>query len=101
MVDFDLKSYTVLYLKNAQEEIKSIRSFISQKSTDFETIHRICHSLKGQSFFMGFNDIGNKALQLEKHYKNLLDNADVSETPNLDVEKTLVEIESLLSAKQV
>ncbi|KKP37469.1 MAG: hypothetical protein UR23_C0003G0004 [Candidatus Roizmanbacteria bacterium GW2011_GWA2_32_13] len=96
MGDFDLKSYTDLFLKNAQEEIKSIRSFISQDNVDIKSLHRICHTLKGQSFFMGFNDIGLKALELETYYKSLLDG---SQKKDVDVEGILGEIEGLLIRK--
>lgn len=97
MVDSDLKSYTALYLTNAQEEIESIRSLISQKDVDIKTLHRICHTLKGQSFFMGFNDIGLKALELETYFKGRLENAQPKE---INIESVLGEIEKLLTSKQ-
>ena len=97
MVDSDLKSYTALYLKNAQEEIRSIRSLIGQGDEDIKTLHRISHTLKGQSFFMGFNDIGLKALELETYFKSLLDGGQKTE---LNVSGVLEEIESLLINKQ-
>lgn len=101
MVDFDLKSYTALYLKNAQEEINLIRNYISQKDIDIKALHRITHTLKGQSFFMGIDDVGNKAWELEKYYKSLLEgNADPS-NKSLDVEAILNEIETLLAAKKI
>lgn len=101
MVDFDLKSYTALYLENAQEEVESIRSFINQEKADIKTLHRICHSLKGQSFFMGFNDIGIKALELELYFKSLVDGNQVVPLDNTKVTITLSEIEKLLSTKKV
>ena len=93
MVDSDLKSYTALYLTNAQEEITSIRSLVSQKDVDIKTLHRVCHSLKGQSFFMGFNDIGLKALELETYFKSLLDsNQGISQNKDVNVDGILGEI---------
>lgn len=103
MVDFDLKSYTALYLKNAQEEINLIRNYINQKEVDVKALHRISHTLKGQSFFMGIDDIGNKAWELEKYYKSLLDsNENSSVIKNIDDVKTiLTEIEKLLATKKI
>lgn len=98
MVDSDLKSYTALYLINAQEEITSIRSLVSQKDVDIKTLHRVCHSLKGQSFFMGFNDIGLKALELETYFKGRIENTQPKE---INVESVLGEIEKLLMTKQI
>lgn len=101
MVDFDLKSYTSLFLTNAREEIESIRSLISQKDVDIVALHRIAHTLKGQSFFMGFNDIGLKALELETYFKSLLDNnQSIEQNKNVDVEGVLGEIEELLIKHQ-
>lgn len=99
MIDIDLKSYTVLYLKNAHEEIRLIRSLVNQKNTDFETLHRICHTLKGQSFFMGFNDVALRAFELEKYYKNLLDG--IQSAPTVNVGVILDEIEKLLLTKNL
>ena len=96
MVDSSLKSYTTLYLKNAQEEVRSVRNLNSQKDVDVKTLHRICHTLKGQSFFMGYNDIGLKALELETYFKGRLEN---KQTNELDVEGILGEIEKLLASK--
>ena len=97
MADFDFKSYTALYLKNAHEEIKTIRNLINLKSADIKTLHRVCHSLKGQSFFMGFDDIGHKALELVKYFKSLLDNNQtISLNDKIKVNATLDEIEKLL-----
>lgn len=101
MVDSDLKSYTALYLKNAQEEIESIRSLSSQSDVDVKGLHRICHTLKGQSFFMGFNDIGLKALELEAYFKSLLDNNQtISENKDVNIEAVLEEIGKLLIKHQ-
>lgn len=94
MVDFDLKSYTALYLNNAQEQVRLIRSFINQKDVDIKTAHRVCHTLKGQSIFMGFDKIGHKAFELEKYYKNLLDNS--QNIASTDISAILDEIEKLL-----
>jgi len=96
MVDFDLKSYSALYLKNAQEEIVSIRDLVKQRNVDIKTVHRICHTLKGQSFFMGYNDIGLKALELETYFKAKLEN---TQAKDIAVEEILGEIEKLLSTK--
>ncbi|MFA6081696.1 MAG: Hpt domain-containing protein [Patescibacteria group bacterium] len=98
MIDLDLKSYSDLYLKNAQEELRLIRSLISRDVVDIKTIHRICHSLKGQSFFMGFNDIGLKALELEIYYRQLLEN-NQDQSKKTNVEEILSEIERLLINK--
>ena len=98
MVDSSLKSYTVLYLTNAQEEIKLIRSLISQKDVDVKELHRISHTLKGQSFFMGFNDIGLKALELETYFKARLENTQLKD---VNVEGVLGEIEGLLASKNI
>lgn len=101
MVDSDLKSYTALYLKNAQEEIELIRSLISQGDVDIKILHRIGHTLKGQSFFMGFNDVGLKALELETYFKSLLENNQgTSQNKDVNVEGVLSEIEKLLVTKK-
>ncbi|PJC31405.1 hypothetical protein CO051_04160 [Candidatus Roizmanbacteria bacterium CG_4_9_14_0_2_um_filter_39_13] len=101
MVNFDLKSYTALYLKNAQEEIRLIRDYINQKDVDIKALHRITHTLKGQSFFMGIDDIGNKAWELEKYYKSLLEGNGNPSNKRLDVEVILNEIEKLLANKKI
>lgn len=96
MVDFDLKSYTVLYLKNAHQEISEIRRFVNEGSTDIKTLHRMCHSLKGQSFFVGFNDIGLKALELETYFRSQLEG---DQNKEINVEKVLGEIDLMLTKK--
>jgi chemotaxis protein histidine kinase CheA len=96
MVDSDLKSYTVLYLENAQKELNLLRSLISQEVPDLKELHRVSHTLKGQSFFMGFNDIGLKALELETYFKGKLEN---TQTNDLNVEAILEEIEVMLKNK--
>lgn len=101
MVDFDLKSYTALYLKNAQEEIDLIRKHINQKDVDIKELHRISHTLKGQSFFMGIDDIGNKAWELEKYYKSLLEGNEDPPNKNFDIDVILSEIEKLLKDKKI
>ena len=102
MVDSDLKSYTALYLKNAHEEIETVRSLIDLERSDIKTLHRVCHSLKGQSFFMGFNDIGHKAMDLEIFFKSLLNNHQViSLNDKLKVNAILDEIEKLLAVVKI
>lgn len=102
MVDFDLKSYTALYLKNAQEEIDLIRSLFSQNDKDVKALHRICHTLKGQSFFMGFNDIGLKALELETYFRSLLENSEsIEQGKSINVDSVLDDIEKLLQIKKL
>lgn len=97
MVDFDLKSYTELYFKNAQEKVTLIRSLINLNDADISTLHRICHSLKGQSFFMGHEEIGKKALELEKYFRSLLDNKQlIYQKKDNYVEDTLKDMEMLL-----
>ena len=66
--------------------------FYRSKDVDVKTLHRVCHTLKGQSF-MGFYDIGLKALELETYFKAKLENTQVNE---INVEAILTEIEKLI-----
>lgn len=100
MTDFDLKSYTDLFLKNARQEIQTLRGLLGADENLAE-LHRVSHSLKGQSYFMNFNEIGNKAKDLEFFFKALLDKK-ASLTGQTDYPKNiLVEIENLLKTIKV
>lgn len=100
MVDFDLKSYTSLYLKNAVEEVETLRGLI-REGKDIATMHRLAHSLKGQSYFMNLKEIGDFALQLETFFKTILDQGQTTLT-NPDIpNNTLNRIESLILAIKI
>ena len=97
MVSVDEKSYTDFYLKSAQEEIKLIRDGIDEVNPDVTLLHRTSHSLKGQSYFMHFHEIGAQAKQLEYLFKLLLNtNQLISQKDKIYIISRLNEIEKLI-----
>ena len=100
MIDIDIKSYTDLYLQTAREEINLIRSSINQNNPDLKTLHRTSHSLKGQSYFMKFDEIGDKAKELEDYFRTVADrNLGISEEDKIYINSKVEEIEKLIIAK--
>lgn len=100
MVDSDLKKYTDLYLENARLEIETLRGLLSG-SKDLVELHRISHTLKGQSYFMKFNEIGDKAKSLELLFKKLLDQGQTILEENDFSKNALNEIENLLNSVKI
>lgn len=87
-MDYDeLKSYKPLFIKSSRELVEKIKQALSTGS-DINQIHRFFHNLKGQSFFMNLQEIGDLSLEGEKQIESLIkENKTIEETGK----KTLLE----------
>lgn len=78
MAKIDLSDYKTLYLKTAKEYIDNITLSYLKLSSNIQdkeainTIHISSHSLKSQSQVMGFTNIVNLCLNIEKRSDEIL-----------------------------
>ncbi len=76
----DLSSYRDLYLKTAHEYLNTLKiklSLLKQFANDAENkfeIYRLTHSLKSQSFFMGYKQTGLICKTLESVFYAIKEN---------------------------
>jgi chemotaxis protein histidine kinase CheA len=79
MAQVDLTDYKNIYLKTAKEYINNMFSSYSKLSVSFHdkeavnVVHISSHSLKSQSQVMGFTNIVNLCMNMEKNSQDILD----------------------------
>lgn len=75
----NLSDYKNLYLQTAKEYVGNLSSSYSkllansQNSEAIDSIHLDAHSLKGQSQVMGFTNIVNSCMNIDKIYSDIKD----------------------------
>ena len=79
MATTDLSDYKNLYLQTAKEYMNKMALSLNQLSDNasnkeaLNDLHIASHSLKSQSQVMGYNDIANICLSIEKTSDDILD----------------------------
>ncbi len=87
MVDLDLSSYKPLYIQTAYALVNEYRIAFNLFHTDISdtialtNLHRISHSLKGQSAFMNYSQTALFFKQLEDFYSLLKNKPDLISLP--------------------
>lgn len=72
MDSFDVGSYKDIYLKSAKELVGRIDLLLKGKVNDVSELHRLFHTIKGESFFMGYTALGDLCLKAEKELEHKL-----------------------------
>lgn len=72
MDSFDVGSYKNIYLKSAKELVGRIDLLLKGAVDDVSELHRLFHTIKGESFFMGYSELGNLCLKAEKELEHKL-----------------------------
>ncbi len=72
MDSFDIGSYKNIYLKSAKELVARIDLLLNGAVKDVSELHRLFHTIKGESFFMGYTELGNLCLKAEKELEHKL-----------------------------
>lgn len=72
MDSFDIGSYKNIYLKSAKELVARIDLLLNGAVEDVSELHRLFHTIKGESFFMGYTELGNLCLKAEKELEHKL-----------------------------
>lgn len=62
-----------LFLQEAKAYVVSLKRKIEENPIDIVELHRIAHTLKGQCMFMGFQELGYDAYELQKLFKLVMD----------------------------
>lgn len=81
MPEVDLSQFKSLYNQTALEYLKKIEDGIrniKQNPSDrdsIDAVHIASHSLKSQSFLMGYSSIGNASMVIEKTFRALNESA--------------------------
>lgn len=68
-INSDLKELIPSFFSNTREEINKLKDAVSR--SDFGTIERMGHSIKGSSYGYGFNHMGLIGLQIEKAARDM------------------------------
>lgn len=103
MTNTDLSSYKSLYLQTAKEYIEKITASLGQLLSDvsnkeaLNNLHIASHSLKSQSQVMGFTDIADLCLRIEKTSNDILNGIGiVDNTFKVLLKKSVDEIKEML-----
>jgi chemotaxis protein histidine kinase CheA len=103
MAPIDLGSYKSIYLKTAREYIASLLTNCSKLVSDSQNkdvlnqIHIASHSLKSQSQVMGFTDVSNACLNIEKMSDDALKgNTQLNNQTISDIKKSVGKLEEIL-----
>jgi chemotaxis protein histidine kinase CheA len=64
MTTINIDSYRDLYYQTTLDYLKQLSEAIKTKNPD--ELHRLAHSLKGQSYFIGYQEFGHLFHSLEK-----------------------------------
>ncbi|MCL4363673.1 Hpt domain-containing protein [Patescibacteria group bacterium] len=73
MDSLGIDDYKPLFLQTARKNLERIRDLLGHSSDDTYELYRLFHTVKGQSLFMGFKEIGEKALQCEITLRSIID----------------------------
>ena len=80
--------YRELFFQTASEHIKRMRELSmssSLSSEEIEELHRHAHSLKGEAFVMGYQELGKYATVLEKFIKQYKDTKNIIPVEKLPI----------------
>lgn len=89
----DVKSYKDDYLKHTREDLDRLNKLLKENPEEIPVIHRLLHTIKGRSFFMGYHDLGVVCLNAEKMTEHKLKmGASLGEG---EIKKLLTELERI------
>jgi chemotaxis protein histidine kinase CheA len=100
MDSFDINTYKEIFIKSSNESLARLKALLAEKPQQAEEIHRLFHTLKGRSYFMGYEDLGHdclwgeKALEVKVGVHSLLEINETEELLKL-VDKIKQKIEAL------
>jgi len=100
MDSFDLKSYMPLFLQEAKAYVVALKQKIEMNPKDVVELHRIAHTLKGQCMFMGYQELGYIAYDLQKLFKLVMDKEKAFDENILTMRSLIGEIETKLNQIQ-
>ena len=107
MASTDLSDYKDLYVKTAKEYVVSLlenANRLTQNPQDkdaISAIHMSSHSLKSQSQVMGYNEIANICLSIEKSSDDVLKgNSTFNDQAVSNIKKSVEELEEILKRVQ-
>lgn len=107
MAPTNLSDYKDLYMQTAKEYVSSLlenTSLLVQNPQDLDAtkaIHMSSHSLKSQSQVMGYNDIVNICLSIEKSSDDVLKgNSTFNDQAVSNIKKSVEELEEILKRVQ-
>lgn len=107
MTPIDLGSYKGIYLKTAKDYVDKMSVSLDQLSSDvlnkdaLSNLHIASHSLKSQSQVMGFTNIANTCLSIEKMSNDALEGIMRLNSENVsDIKKKVEELDGILHSVQ-
>lgn len=86
MDSFNLSDYKDIFIKSTNDDLKRIKKLLKENPDDIGVIHRLFHTIKGRSFFIGYHDLGMICLNAEKKLDQKVKmGAKLSETEKKDL----------------
>jgi chemotaxis protein histidine kinase CheA len=85
-----------MFLHEAKAYVLRLRLIIDKVPCDMVELHRIAHTLKGQCMFMGYQEIGYAAYELQKIFQLIMNKEKTFEENVVTIRSLIDEIETKL-----